>query len=202
MRARTAIAALLAATIALPLAGCFGLPGLGDVAGQAEGFASQAQELADTLSNVDWGKVSRLVVRDARTGEVVRELTDQGEIEGAFDPLSDENGLAAEPDADAEYAFELWQLAARDAEARAGRRRPRRGQGARGHHLRGVARRGARGEPHRPQAPPHVAVRRRRAARARGVAPGDPTFFSSAVKEAPRPSTGPRALRKAQVEGT
>ena len=109
MRARTAIAALLAATIALPLAGCFGLPGLDDVADQAEDFASQAQELADTLSSVDWGKVSRLVVRDARTGEVVRELTDQDQIEGAFDPLSDENGLAAEPDAGAEYAFELWQ---------------------------------------------------------------------------------------------
>ena len=89
MRARTAIAALLAATIALPLAGCFGLPGLDDVADQAEDFASQAQELADTLSDVDWGKVSRLVVRDAQTGEVVRELTDQDQIEGAFDPLSD-----------------------------------------------------------------------------------------------------------------
>ena len=99
MRIRTAIAALLAATVALPLAGCFGLPGLDDVADQAEDFASQAQELADTLSGVDWGKVSRLVVRDAGTGEVVRELTDQDQIEGAFDPLSDENGLAAEPDA-------------------------------------------------------------------------------------------------------
>ena len=109
MRARTAIAALLAATVALPLAGCFGLPGLDDVAGQAEEVASQAQELADTLSGVDWGKVCRLVVRDAQTGEVVRELTDQDQIEGAFEPLSDENGLAAEPDADAEYAFELWQ---------------------------------------------------------------------------------------------
>ena len=84
MRARTAIAALLAATVALPLAGCFGLPGLDDVADQAEDFASQAQELADTLSDVDWGKVSRLVVRDAQTGEVVRELTDQDQIEGAF----------------------------------------------------------------------------------------------------------------------
>ena len=64
MRARAAIASLLAATIALPLAGCFGLPGLGDVADQAEEFASQAQELADTLSEVEWGKVSRLVVRE------------------------------------------------------------------------------------------------------------------------------------------
>ena len=109
MRARTAIAALLAATVALPLAGCFGLPGLGDVADQAEEVASRARELAGTLSGVEWGKVSRLVVRDARTGEVVRELTDQDQIEGAFEPLSDESGLAAEPDADAEYAFELWQ---------------------------------------------------------------------------------------------
>ena len=109
MRARTAIAALLAATIALPLAGCFGLPGLGDVADQAEDFASQAQELADTLSGVEWGKVSRLVVRDAQTGEVVRELTGQAQIEGAFESLSDENGLASEPEGNAEYAFELWQ---------------------------------------------------------------------------------------------
>ena len=109
MRARTAIASLLAATIALPLAGCFGLPGLGDVAGQVEDFASQAQELADTLSSVEWGKVSRLVMRDANTGEVVRELTDQQEIEGVFELLSDANGLAAEPDGGAEYVFELWQ---------------------------------------------------------------------------------------------
>ena len=50
MRARTAIAALLAATVALPLAGCFGLPGPDEIASQAEDFASQAQELADTLS--------------------------------------------------------------------------------------------------------------------------------------------------------
>lgn len=43
MRARTAIAALLAATISLPLAGCFGLPAPDDIADQAEDFASQAQ---------------------------------------------------------------------------------------------------------------------------------------------------------------
>ena len=109
MRARTAIAALLAATIALPLAGCFGLPGLDDVAGQAEEVASQAQELADTLSGVDWGKVCRLVVRDAQTGEVVRELTDQTEIEGAFEPFSEESGIATEPEERAEYVFELWE---------------------------------------------------------------------------------------------
>ena len=109
MRARTAIAALLAATIALPLVGCFGLPGLDDVAGQAEEVASQAQELADTLSGVDWGKVCRLVVRDAQTGEVVRELTDQTEIEGAFEPFSEESGIATEPEERAEYVFELWE---------------------------------------------------------------------------------------------
>ena len=109
MRARTAIAALLAAAVALPLTGCFGLPSPSDVADQAEDFASQAQELADTLSGVEWGKVSRLVVRDAQTGEVVRELTDQAQIEGAFESLSGENGLASEPEGNAEYAFELWQ---------------------------------------------------------------------------------------------
>ena len=109
MRARAAIATLLAATVALPLTGCFGLPGLDDVADQAEDFASQAQELADTLSNVDWDKVCRLVVRDAQTGEVIREVTDQEEIEDAFGPFSEESGIAAEPDADAEYVFELWE---------------------------------------------------------------------------------------------
>ena len=102
MRARTAIVALLAATIALPLTGCFGLP-------EPDEFAGQVQELADTLSNVDWGKVSRLVVRDAQTGEVIREVTDQTEIEDAFEPFSEENGLATEPDEPAEYVFELWQ---------------------------------------------------------------------------------------------
>ena len=109
MRARTAIAALLAATIALPLAGCFGLPGPDDIADQAEEVASQAQEVADTLSNVDWGKVCRLVVKDAQTGEVIREVTDQAEIEDAFEPFSKESGIATEPDADAEYVFELWE---------------------------------------------------------------------------------------------
>ena len=109
MRVHTAIATLLAAIIALPLTGCFGLSDLDDVADQAEDFASQAQELADTLSDVDWGKVCRLVVRDAQTGEVIREVTDQAEIEDAFEPFSEESGLAEEPDADAEYVFELWE---------------------------------------------------------------------------------------------
>ena len=109
MRTRTVLTALLAASIALPLAGCFGLPSPSDIADQAGGVASQAQELADTLSDVDWGKVCRLVVRDAQTGEVVREVTDQTEIQNAFEPFSEENGIATEPDADAEYIFELWE---------------------------------------------------------------------------------------------
>lgn len=109
MRVRSAVAVLLAATVALPLAGCSGLPASSDVAGQVEQFASQAEGLADTLSGVEWGKVSHLVVKDAATGEVVRELTDQAEIEQAFEPLSDENGLAAAPDEPPEYVFELWQ---------------------------------------------------------------------------------------------
>lgn len=99
---RAAVAVLLAVAVALPLSGCLGLLGLGEA---AEG----AQELAEALSDVEWGKVSRLVVRDAESGEVVREVTDQAEIERAFGPLSEENGLAAEPDEPAEYVFELWQ---------------------------------------------------------------------------------------------
>ena len=48
-------------------------------------------------------------MKDAASGEVVREVTDQGEIEQAFAPLSDENGLASAPEEPAEYIFELWQ---------------------------------------------------------------------------------------------
>ena len=116
MKANLAIAAMLAAAITFPLSGCFGLPSMeeistqaSDLASQAEDVASQAQELADTLSNVEWGKVSRLVIKDTETGEVVRELTDQADIERAFSPLSGISGLAAEPDGSPEYTFELWQ---------------------------------------------------------------------------------------------
>ncbi len=109
MGARTGIATLLAASIALSLTGCFGMPSPSDIANQAEDFASQAQELADTFSNVDWGKACRLVVRDAQTGEVIREVTDQREIENAFEPFSGEGGIATEPDEPAEYVFELWE---------------------------------------------------------------------------------------------
>ena len=114
--ARLALGALLAAALALPLAGCFGISDPDEIVGkaeevasQAEELASQAQEIAGTLADVEWGKVSRLVVKDASSGEVVREVTDQGEIERAFVPLSDENGLASAPDEPAEYVFELWE---------------------------------------------------------------------------------------------
>ncbi len=116
MRAPKTVAALLAATLALPLAGCFGLPTPGEIANQAgeiasraDDLAGQALELADTLSGIDYGKTSRLVVRDAATGDVVREVTDKTQIEAAFEPLSGVNGLASAPDAAAEYVLELWQ---------------------------------------------------------------------------------------------
>ena len=116
MRAPRVAAVLLAASLALPLAGCFGLPGADDVADQAEGLAAQAEgladraaELADALSSVDYDKVSRLTVTDAATGEVVREVTDQREIKDAVSPLSGTNGFASAPDAPAEYVFEFWQ---------------------------------------------------------------------------------------------
>ena len=109
MRAHSVLSALLVATMALPLTGCVGMPSPSDIANKAEDFASQTQELADTLANVDWGKVCRLVVRDAQTGEVIREVTDQTEIENAFEPFSGEGGIAADPEEPAEYVFELWE---------------------------------------------------------------------------------------------
>lgn len=108
-RTRIVLATLLAAALALPLGGCFGIPDPDEIAGKAEDAASQAQELAGTLSDVEWGKVSRLVVKDAASGEVVREVTDRGEVERAFVSLSNENGLTSSPDEPAEYVFELWQ---------------------------------------------------------------------------------------------
>ena len=113
---KLALAALLAAVLALPLGGCLGVPdpdeivgAAEEVASQAEDLASQAEELADTIASVEWGKVSRLVVKDATSGEVMREVTDQAEIERAFIPLANENGLATAPDEPAEYIFELWE---------------------------------------------------------------------------------------------
>ena len=36
-------------------------------------------------------------------------MIDQAEIENAFEPFSEENGLATKPDEPAEYIFELWE---------------------------------------------------------------------------------------------
>lgn len=156
--ARLALAALLAAALALPLTGCFGIPDPDEIAGkaeeaasQAEELASQAQELAGTLSSVEWGKVSRLVVKDASSGEIMREVTDQGEIEQAFaPPLGRERPRLGARRARRIY---LRALGARDDKSRAGRQRRQGVQGPRGDHLRGLARRDARDEPHWAQAP-------------------------------------------------
>ena len=113
MRSPKTVAALLAATLAMPLAGCFGLPTPGEIASQAgeavsaagelasraDDFAAQALELAEMLSGIDYGKTSQIVVRDPTADEVVREVTDQAQIESAFEPLSGVNGLAEAPDA-------------------------------------------------------------------------------------------------------
>lgn len=115
---RHAIALALAATMTLPLSGCFGifdplgtLDAASDVADSATDFANQMTEMADALSSVEWDKVSKLAVYDAQTGEQVAEITDQAAIENAFAGLSDVNGVAATPNAPAEYRAEIWQPA-------------------------------------------------------------------------------------------
>ena len=109
--AKIALATLIAGALALPLGGCFGIPDVDEIVGSKPRIIviNKAEELADSLSSVEWGKVSRLVVKDATSGEVVREVTDQAEIERAFAALSEENGLATKPGEPAEYTFELWQ---------------------------------------------------------------------------------------------
>ena len=109
MRIRTCITLFFAAVLTLPLSGCFGVPSVNNVMDKTEEIISQAQDLAGALSNVEWGKVSRLVIKDASTGEVVREITDQVEIKQAFEPLSEVNGLTVEPETEPEYLLELWQ---------------------------------------------------------------------------------------------
>ncbi len=105
----TCALALTLAASALPLAGCFSVLDAQDVADAATDLAEQATDLADALSSVEWGKLSRLVIRDAETGAVTGELTDQARIEDAFAALSGVNDVAPEPDAAEEYLFEVWQ---------------------------------------------------------------------------------------------
>lgn len=117
------VSAALAAVAVFSLSGCSGVFGVDGFAQRAEDAAMEAQELArqaehvaveaqqaaDALSIIDYSKTSRLVVKDASTDEVVREITDQGEIERAFEPLSGTNGLASAPNESAQYILELWQ---------------------------------------------------------------------------------------------
>lgn len=115
MRNASIAAALLATALSLPLAGCFGVPEPGDVVSQAEklsswaqDLAAQAEDVADTLSSIDFDQTNRLVVKDATTGEILREVTDQDEIDRVLSPLSGANGLADAPE-NPEYLFEVWQ---------------------------------------------------------------------------------------------
>ncbi|MBM6699856.1 hypothetical protein H7U32_05925 [Bifidobacterium pullorum subsp. saeculare] len=109
MRFRTVASVLLAAAFVLPLGGCFGIHDASDKANQAEESASPMRELADALSDIGQHKRTRLVVKDAATGETVRETTDQRAIDRIFDPLLNENKLVSKPESPAEYVVELWQ---------------------------------------------------------------------------------------------
>lgn len=103
-----ALLVTLAASLALP--GCFGPFSPDDVASRKVGPAPETEmgRAVDELSSVDYSKASRLVVRDS-AGGVVREVTDQGEIEKAVSPLSGASGLADGWDATVEYVIEVWQ---------------------------------------------------------------------------------------------
>ena len=91
---------VLALALALPVSGCFGLGNT-----ESDNFtdslldmAEDATKIAEDLQDVEWGKLSRAVVRNAATGDVVAEITDQPTIEAAFEPLSKVNGIAPKPE--------------------------------------------------------------------------------------------------------
>ena len=111
MNVRIIAAGVLAATLALPLSGCFGI--FGDTADSPvdslTNLVENAVEAANQLQDVEWDKLSRAVVRDAATGDVVAEVTDQPRIEAAFAPFSSENGLTSKPENAEEYLIEVWQ---------------------------------------------------------------------------------------------
>lgn len=111
MKIRIIAAGALAATLALPLSGCFGIVGdaTDSPVDSLTDLVENAVEAADQLKDVEWDKLSRAVVRDAATGEVVAEITDQPTIETAFAPFSSENGLASKPENAEEYLIEVWQ---------------------------------------------------------------------------------------------
>lgn len=108
MRGIRFVALLAAIAAAITLPGCFGPLSPDRAAQKAEDFASDMEQLADAVGNLDY-KRSRLVVRNAQTNEIVREVTDQDEIERVISPLSGANGLAEAPSEPAEYVIEVWQ---------------------------------------------------------------------------------------------
>lgn len=110
LKASKTIVLSISVALTLLLTGCIASRAADDVAEAATQFADQMQDLADTLSGIE-NKVSRLVVRDGETEEVICEVTDETSIEEAFSFLSGVNGLADAPDQPAEYIFELWQPA-------------------------------------------------------------------------------------------
>lgn len=110
LKASKTIVLSISVALTLLLTGCIASRAADDVAEAATQFADQMQDLADTLSGIE-NKVSRLVVRDGETEEVICEVTDNTSIEEAFSFLSGVNGLADAPDQPAEYIFELWQPA-------------------------------------------------------------------------------------------
>lgn len=110
----------LALVLALPMSGCFATSAVEDTAKDiadaasgavdaAQGLAESATEWADALKTIEAGKISRMVVIDAQSGATIAEITDQTTVEQVIAPLSGMNGLAGEPDAAAEYRFEVWQ---------------------------------------------------------------------------------------------
>lgn len=111
MNVRIIAAGALAATLTLPLSGCFGI--FGDTADSPvdslTNLVENAVEAADQLQDIEWDKLSRAVVRDAATGDVVAEVTDQPTIEAAFASFSSENGLTSKPENAEEYLIEVWQ---------------------------------------------------------------------------------------------
>ena len=111
MKARIIAAGMVAAALTLPLSGCFDIVGdtTDSPVDSLTDLVENAVEAADQLQDVEWDKLSRAVVRDAATGDVVAEVTDQPTIEAAFAPFSSENGLTSKPENAEEYLIEVWQ---------------------------------------------------------------------------------------------
>ena len=108
--------------LALSLSGCVAPDSVEDAAkgaadtaanavDTARNLTGDAVEMVDALSNIEAGKISRLVVRDAVTNEVITEITDQNAINNALAGMSGINSIASTPEEPQEYLFEIWQPA-------------------------------------------------------------------------------------------